>query len=189
MRDQPRFDHWQAWHVLGDPSNHTLLNVNGQALAASLLGTVAHSKSPHGVFVDSCSHHCTSCSSKADDVWNGENVRHRVGDGDRAGDSVGLGITPAVALKRWYTSKPQSKTHIYLQSGRYPCLDCCKCRSWVQIQVAVTLLLHTNSLHLSVWHSVTCRLRHVKWRPSWVHLESWDGHTSFGAFKLFLVWV
>ena len=79
-----------------------------------------HARASNGVFIDSCSHHCMSCSAKGEDVWNGKRVRSV--DGRSASE----------AFAQWYRSvgsAPAANNNIHIQDNKFPCYDCCKCRS------------------------------------------------------------
>lgn len=87
----------------------------------------------HGAFVDSCTHHCTSCSHAGEDSWNGERIKSTEE------------VTAATAFAVWYQksfpltvysganlttglSVSMPKSRMFLQDKPYPCDDCCICR-------------------------------------------------------------
>ena len=93
---QPKYDQWQIWHVVGKPSNSTLINEFGSSLL-SQLRTHLLANPRHAAFVDSCTHHCTSCSSPGEDSWNGESIRS-TSPGVR---SSANGMTASDLFQKW----------------------------------------------------------------------------------------
>eukprot|EP01039_Chlorochromonas_danica_P006536 gene6536-7209_t len=47
-----QYDHWQINHIYGGERNDA----------------------GHGVFIESCAHHCVSCSDSHEDTWNGKHI-------------------------------------------------------------------------------------------------------------------
>lgn len=94
----------------------------------------------HGSFIESCAHHCTSCSVE-EDTWSGNKFLSASPDK----------VTPAIAIKTWYKASIPSynfshlMTHpivnstagnsllvpknsmLFLQDFPFPCHSCCKC--------------------------------------------------------------
>lgn len=124
---QPRFDQWQIWHVIGKPYNVSVVNEFGTTLLSLLKERLleSHTKAfKHGAFVDSCTHHCTSCSAPGEDSWSGINIK-----------STHQKINEATAFSRWYTDSHNTLNdhtttlHYYIQEAPYPCNDCCLCHA------------------------------------------------------------
>ncbi len=121
-------------HVLSKNFTSALVNEFGARLTKSLRSTLLYSDKPnpgHGAFVESCTHHCTSCSNKREDSWNGPSIVSSVEK-----------VNEATAFAAWYrkslggsgaTSSGSSavatnNTNFYFQDRAFPCYDCCVCR-------------------------------------------------------------
>jgi hypothetical protein len=155
---QPRFDSWQILHIY--TQNYTAAGVNayGARLVNALQQALLYPGNPgHGVFVDSCSHHCTSCSTSTENTWSGKNV---LSTSSYSGNS-GTSLTVADAFSRWYNhmlearpptagaspSPPTTpaaaaaqppvldKYSWFIQDRPYPCSDCCMCSVDVRAQL------------------------------------------------------
>eukprot|EP01038_Epipyxis_sp_PR26KG_P004243 gene4243-6022_t len=87
---QPQYDQWQILHVIGGDNNQLLVNEFGHNLTSSLQKSLLVN-SDHGAFIDSCSHHCTSCSVSNENSWHGSNIRSSVGN-----------KSEATAFSTWY---------------------------------------------------------------------------------------
>lgn len=117
---QPLFDHWQLWHVHGQPGNITDVQHFGDEIFTKMSRILNSSTSPgHAVFFDSCAHHCMGCSHSDVDLWNGMEVR------------TPSGMNLATAFSEWYLRPNENSSSrpsvIYRQEGEYPCKDCCQC--------------------------------------------------------------
>lgn len=110
---QPLYDSWQIVHVLGALNDINSINSFGNLLKSQLTNTIQSSATHHGIFFDSCPHHCMTCKNGPSDTWNGKEVI-----------SVD-GYSPSSALLDWYHN---TKTKIYTQQGVYPCKNCCSCK-------------------------------------------------------------
>eukprot|EP01041_Mallomonas_annulata_P000132 gene132-211_t len=113
---QPIYDYWQIWHVIGRPQEHKLVNEFGSNLTQLMTNALQHKH--HGVYFDSCTHHCLSCSDKGDNLWDGMSVRSKEH------------LSPSNAFFLWFTEHhQQEEPKIHQQNKPFPCDDCCKCRS------------------------------------------------------------
>jgi len=57
---QPKYDFWQLFNVLGS-TNASLVNPFGDHGVKIIRKTLLDSNPAHGIFLDSCTHHCNSC--------------------------------------------------------------------------------------------------------------------------------
>jgi hypothetical protein len=143
---QPRYDQWQLWHVLGKPYSIDLVNAFGanitSLLKAGLLNLDSNGNAIdtsdsainyHGAFIDSCTHHCTSCSVTGENSWYGEHIKSQ---------KEKENLTPAQSFQLWYNEiltkihSPHDgnldnvvRNRFFIQEGQYPCDDCCTCRA------------------------------------------------------------
>ena len=92
---QPKYDQWQIWHVVGKPNNSSLVNNFGSLLLSQLQSRLL-TNPRHGAFVDSCTHHCTSCSSPGEDSWHGDTIRST-----GATRSTAHGLTASDTFEAW----------------------------------------------------------------------------------------
>merc|ERR1712232_929699 len=99
---QSVYDSWQTGNVMGggDAATQNEFGKNLTSLVKSLL----LSQPQHGIFLDSCHHHCGA--------WNGPVI-----------DGVGSGM----ALWEWYMSGSQKLGNkgFFNQNKAYPCTACC----------------------------------------------------------------
>lgn len=73
---QPQYDYWQILHIFSQAYTSAEVNAYGRNLVSKLKISLFHTKHPgHGVFIDSCAHHCTSCSDETENTWSGNFVR------------------------------------------------------------------------------------------------------------------
>ena len=66
---------------------------------------VLSSKPYHGAFIESCTHHCTSCSSTGEDSWNGPRIKSTRGPDTVSAIEAGVGsgvFTEANAFSQWF---------------------------------------------------------------------------------------
>jgi len=117
---QSKYDHWMIWNVIGDPSVVELVNQFGNNVTR-LMKTALIKKNKvksHAIFIDSCTHHCYSCSAAEEVIWHGHSIlSHEL-------------ITPSEAFSEWHrTLLNQRVSRVFAQESVYPCLDCCKCRA------------------------------------------------------------
>ena len=145
------YDQWQIWNVIGNPNNNTLINNLGKQIKYEIINNLLINKIQNGIFLDSCIHHCTSCSVADEDSWNGLTVKstkysNKSLINNEKYESIS-GLTPAKVFQIWYkddyssdnnnyydsNSKHSLKNninrHFYIQDFSYPCYDCCKCRA------------------------------------------------------------
>lgn len=94
LYNQPRYDQWQLWHVIG-LSDAAYINPFGRNVTRMVVERILNSKPYHGAFIESCTHHCTSCSSTGEDSWNGPRIKST-----RSPDQAAH--TEASAFQRWY---------------------------------------------------------------------------------------
>jgi len=106
---QSQYDGWQM-----GGENVTSTNRDGQDLRKLLQSSLLLAPQ-HGVFLDSCSHHCGLQGPKP--AW---------GSKDQPGSLVG-GVSMGQALETWYNQGSSSlKNHgLYEQNQVFPCDDCC----------------------------------------------------------------
>ena len=133
------------------------MNSFGKKLTEELLENLHYKINPitkqennpgHSSFIESCAHHCTSCSVE-DDTWSGSKV-----SGSYQLDLSFQKSTPSLAFKYWFKSSTEfgshfafnsslaaltnvsfsntlpkfnSKTFLAMQYAAYPCASCCKC--------------------------------------------------------------
>jgi len=97
---QSEYDTWQQSNVAGGGIDMNDFGKNLTALVKSQL----LSRPQHGIFLESCSHHCGS--------WNGPIVD---------------GTTSSVALEEWYNkgSAALNNKGFFYQGKAYPCKSCC----------------------------------------------------------------
>lgn len=99
---QSEYDAWQTGHVLATPSDAMItemgVNITSRLKSDLLLSKVQPN---HGVFLDSCHHHCGA--------W---------------GEIVIDGQDQAAAFSQWYSDP--SKKRLWIQGKPYPCDSCCK---------------------------------------------------------------
>jgi len=95
---QSEYDSWQTSNDLGS-SDAALINTYGQNLS-TLVAVNLLSQKQHGIFLDSCHHHCGE--------WGSITI---------SGDNQ------AAALSKWYTGGGQKS---WIQGKAYPCDACCK---------------------------------------------------------------
>jgi hypothetical protein len=140
---QPQYDQWQILHIYSQAYTAEGVNAYGQALVRSLTSTLFHAAHPgHGVFLDSCSHHCTSCSDHTENSWSGPRVMALVSATQLANATSTAGglvqVGQAEAFHTWYQNSltgavataraaPQTGLNWFFQNRTYPCADCCKC--------------------------------------------------------------
>ena len=147
---QPKYDQWQIWHVIGKPNNVSAVNAFGSTLLHQLKSRLL-SNPRHGAFVDSCTHHCTSCSSPGEDTWHGDTVRST-----GATRSTAHGLTASDTFARWLAREEavhrQAQAQVQgqappaghsaasgasgeeaavfaMQDHLYPCSECCLCHA------------------------------------------------------------
>lgn len=134
---QPKYDQWQIWHVVGKPNNVSLVNSFGSDLVARLKSRLLGNPR-HGAFIDSCTHHCTSCSSPGEDSWNGDAIRST-----GASRSLKDGWTASDTFDHWLAKERRTQFSsegsavadadkgvvFAMQDRQYPCTDCCKCHA------------------------------------------------------------
>ena len=85
------------------------MNPFGQNVTRMVIERVLASQPYHGAFIESCTHHCTSCSSGGEDSWNGPRIKST-----RSPDQVAY--TEAAAFQRWYSdiqSDPSFRKYLY----------------------------------------------------------------------------
>lgn len=141
---QPRYDQWQLHHVIG--SNYKSVIAEFGKNITNIVVKHLLSNTHNGAFVDSCAHHCTSCSANGEDSWNGPRV---------AVELLSERINPAKAYARWYNATTEVMTaavlareskllrpintqsiatsdpakYLFMQQGSFPCDTCCFCRA------------------------------------------------------------
>lgn len=114
---QSQYDLWQSkyvanacsgWPPKSSNCNATIMNELGKNITARVKATLL-SKAQHGVFLDSCQHHCMN--------YLGEFWDQSLIDGDFSGP----------ALSKWYQlgSPALPNKGFYNQDKPYPCDDCC----------------------------------------------------------------
>lgn len=97
---QAEYDSWQTGNDLGskDPA---VINVWGANLTKIIYANAINTNPQHGMFLDSCFHHCGK--------WGSIRI-----DSD----------VQAVAFQKWYNDHTTKR--IWEQKKSYPCTDCCK---------------------------------------------------------------
>lgn len=100
---QSQYDSWQTGNVMGN-SNVSTQNEFGKNLTAIVQSQLL-SQPQHGVFLDSCFHHCG--------VWNGPVIDN---------------MKSSIALQEWYNkgSSALPNKGFFNQAKTYPCTECCK---------------------------------------------------------------
>ena len=101
---QPQYDQWQILHIYGREYTPEAVNAYGRELVASLKQTLFHNRHPgHGAFVDSCSHHCTSCSDSTENTWSGSRIRSTIptvpNPAAASPNDTAQGISPSLTAK------------------------------------------------------------------------------------------
>merc|ERR1712137_1125485 len=99
---QSEYDSWQTGNVMGKGSD-TVQNEFGQNVT-SLVRSLLLSQPQHGIFLDSCHHHCGA--------WNGPQID---------------GMKSSFALKEWYEkgSLALPNKGLFNQNKAFPCTACC----------------------------------------------------------------
>jgi hypothetical protein len=135
---QPQYDQWQILHIFSQNYTAEEVNAYGRTLLQSLKPTLFHATHPgHGAFVDSCSHHCTSCSDPSENTWSGSAVRSTI-NVTPVSASAKADWNEAEAFQVWYANSLlparsgkatsiQPGVNWFFQDRPYPCSDCCKC--------------------------------------------------------------
>jgi hypothetical protein len=105
---QSQYDAWQTGNVMGSPDagvNVTTTQNDFGVNLTALVKTQLLAQPQHGIFLDSCHHHCGN--------WDGSRI-----DGLLSGD----------ALEAWYTkgSSGLDNKGFYNQDKAFPCAACCK---------------------------------------------------------------
>ena len=104
---QSQYDSWQSGNVMGDGAGDGNMTVNENEFGQNLTGLVESlflaGKSQHGIWLDSCHHHCGA--------WNGPVIS---------------GTNSSYALQSWY-NKDSALQHggFYNQARPFPCEACC----------------------------------------------------------------
>lgn len=100
---QSEYDAWQTGNVLEGNADVTTVNEFGKNLT-KLVESLLLSQPQHGIFLDSCHHHCGA--------WNGPVI-----------DTM----KSSVALQEWYEkgSQAMSNKGFFNQNKPYPCELCC----------------------------------------------------------------
>jgi hypothetical protein len=138
---QPQYDQWQILHIFSQNYTAEEVNAYGRALLQSMKPALFHASHPgHGAFVDSCSHHCTSCSDPVENTWSGNAVRSTIGVTSVSQSVVAKADwNEAEAFQVWYENSMlpsragkaaaaiQPGVNWFFQDRPYPCSDCCKC--------------------------------------------------------------
>lgn len=139
--------------------NNTIPTVNafGRQITEGILTNFHYIHNPitkeennpgHASFIESCAHHCTSCSVE-DDTWSGSRV-----SGTYLQNTSVHKSSPSMAFKYWFKMSTESNgqvgfgsvissltntslahtahkfnhnTFLALQDAAYPCPSCCKC--------------------------------------------------------------
>lgn len=68
-----------------------MINEIGRNITEALVTRLQGTHPYHGVFIDSCAHHCTGCSNPQENSWNGQHIV-----------STKESVTPATAFERWF---------------------------------------------------------------------------------------
>jgi hypothetical protein len=88
---QSQYDYWQIMHIYDQ--KYTVQGVNdfGRTMILAIKASVFYKGHPgHGIFVDSCVHHCTNCT-EGENTWSGNSI---VSQREK--------MTPATAFSNWY---------------------------------------------------------------------------------------
>jgi len=117
-------------HVIGKNYTHEEVNEFGARIVSKLKSELLDSSVLHGAFVDSCGHHCTSCSDKAENVWHGDHIHSTLEH------HLHSKFTAAEAFSSWHgysLKKPESAIkawpqRFFMQNFSFPCNTCCMCR-------------------------------------------------------------
>lgn len=76
---QPQYDYWQILHIFSQAYTSPEVNTYGRGVVKKLKMSLFHAQHPgHGVFIDSCAHHCTSCSDETENTWSGNHIRSTI---------------------------------------------------------------------------------------------------------------
>jgi hypothetical protein len=130
---QPQYDQWQILHVIGRNFNISSVNQFGKRMVSLLKTKFLHSNYGHGAFVDSCAHHCTSCSDKDEDSWAGPHIISSISAPPSVGNDL-IGVNQANAFATWFQSSLATKnesslsSRLFTQDFSFPCDKCCMCR-------------------------------------------------------------
>lgn len=101
---QSQYDSWQTDNVMGTEGNINTTEIAFGKNLTSLVISQLLTQPQHGIFLDSCHHHCGN--------WGGSRI-----DGDVIG----------TALQKWYTvgSDELPNKGFYNQNKPFPCASCC----------------------------------------------------------------
>ena len=128
---QPKYDSWQIMFIYDQ--NYTVQGVNEFGLMTMLAinSSVFYKGHPgHGIFMDSCLHHCGYCRtnsnlwSENENFWSGSVVVSQRGK-----------TSPATAFAEWYhqsglnydVMSTQEEKNWFAQDMPFPCEECCRC--------------------------------------------------------------
>jgi len=102
---QPKYDYWQIYNVLGS-ENVTLVNKFGDYELQVIQSTLLKSRIDHGIWLDSCTHHCFYC------------------EGWKPCPPIEIkNVTPLQAFTEWFTTGKQHD--YYIDNQPYDCETCC----------------------------------------------------------------
>jgi len=128
---QPKYDSWQIMFIYDQ--KYTVQGVNDFGLMTMLAinSSVFYKGHPgHGIFMDSCLHHCGYCRTKRnvwsenENFWSGNVVVSQRGK-----------TSPAMAFAEWYhhggssynVESVQEELNWFVQDMPFPCEECCRC--------------------------------------------------------------
>lgn len=115
---QSKYDYWSLYHIVGNIHDHNLLTEFSTKVKNIMLNLV--NQNPlNGLFMNSCTHHCTKCANRAadDNLWHSKNKLV-------ASNSSAVQYTIANAVASWL----QNKYSYFVQDEVYPCTNCCSCK-------------------------------------------------------------
>lgn len=110
---QPQYDSWQLAHIEGGNLQSHAVNKFGAMVMDKMIKAFP-ADSPHGLYVESCAHHCFGCSSEGGNTWTGTSViddKHQ--------------YSPGKAFALWLEGNTNENQ--FLQNATYPCTKCCHC--------------------------------------------------------------
>ena len=115
------------WHVLGTSSNIQSVNAFGERLQKQLIHVIDFSRRGHGGFINSCEHHCMSCSHGSDELWT---RMHRVTTSYTLGQFQNTSdLSIQNAFGDWFQfANPIDQKFLHIEDYSYFCDACCKCR-------------------------------------------------------------
>ncbi len=114
---QSKYDYWSLYHIVGNINSLNL--VTKYSIKIKNIMNLVNQNPQNGLFMNSCTHHCTKCAVRIADesIWH--NKKKLV-----ASNSSATQYSIASAVKSWLGKKH----NYFMQDEVYPCSNCCSCK-------------------------------------------------------------